>query len=168
MSPHLILATERVRRREQKQRPEPKASRGLRRKQPENLSEAQTAELAVLTQSNLASVKAYPIRLAFQDASRLASVSAARWRLAAWWRWVRLGRKQLEALFVEMEKFAAAVERHRDGILAPWQHRLTKAFRAGWNRVFRAVKRRARGFRSFEYRRPRLYLVAGKLRLPAW
>ena len=35
------------------------------------------------------------------------------------------------------------------------------------NSVFSAVKRRARGSRSFEYLRTILYLVAGKLRLPA-
>jgi transposase len=37
----------------------------------------------------------------------------------------------------------------------------------GLNSVFSAVKRRARGFRSFEYLRTPFYLVAGKLRLPA-
>jgi transposase len=88
---NLILAAEKVRRREQKQRPELKDSRWLLRKNPENLSEEQTAELAVLTQSNLASVKAYQMRLAFQDAYRLEHAGAARRRLEAWRRWVRLG-----------------------------------------------------------------------------
>jgi transposase len=164
---NLILATEKVRRREQKQRPELKDSRWLLRKNPENLSEEQTADLAVLTQSNLASVKAYQMRLAFQDAYRLENASAARRRLEAWCRWVRLGRKKFGALFVEMEKFAESVERHWDGILAHWKHGLTNAFMEGLNSVFSAVKRRARGFRSFEYLRTMLYLVAGKLRLPA-
>jgi transposase len=164
---NLILATEKVRRREQKQRPELKDSRWLLRKNPENLSEEQTDELAVLTQSNLASVKAYQMRLAFQDAYRLESMSAARRRLEAWCRWVRLGRKRFGALFVEMEKFAESVERHLDGILAHWKHGVTNAFMEGLNSVFSAVKRRARGFRSFVYLRTMLYLVAGKLRLPA-
>jgi transposase len=164
---NLILATEKVRRREQKQRPELKDSRWLLRKNPENLSEDQTAELAVLTQSNLGSVKAYQMRLAFQDAYRLESLSAARRRLEAWCRWVRLGRKKFGALFVEMEKFAESVERHLAGILAHWKHGLTNAFMEGLNSVFSAVKRRARGFRSFVYLRAMLYLVAGKLRLPA-
>ena len=164
---NLILATEKVRRREQKQRPELKDSRWLRRKNPENLSEEQTAELAVLTQSNLASVKAYQMRLAFQDAYRLDSAGAARRRRLAWGRWVRRGRQKLGALFGEMEKFAESVERHWGGILAHWKHGLTNAFLEGLNSVFSAVKRRARGFRSFEYLRTMLYLVAGKLRLPA-
>ncbi len=66
-----------------------------------------------------------------------------------------------------MEKFADSAARHWAGILAPWQHGVTNAFREGLNRVFRAVKRQARGFRSFVYLRTMLYLVAGKLRLPA-
>lgn len=164
---NLIRATEKVRRREQKQRPELKGSRWLLRKNPENLNEEQTAELAVLTQSNLASVKAYQMRLAFQDAYRLESASQARRRLEAWCRWVRRGRQKFGALFVEMEKFAESVERHLEGLLAHWKHRLTNAFMEGLNSVFSAVKRRARGFRSFIYLRTMLYLVAGKLRLPA-
>lgn len=55
---NLILATERVRRREQRLRPELKGSRWLLRKNPDNLSAEQAVELVVLTQSNLASVKA--------------------------------------------------------------------------------------------------------------
>jgi transposase len=79
------------------------------RKNPENLSEEQTAELAVLTRSNLASVKAYQMRL------------------AAWCRWVRLGRKEFGTLFATMEKFAESAERHLDGILAHWKHGVTNA-----------------------------------------
>jgi len=154
-------------RREQQQRPELKDARWLLRKNPENLSEEQTAELAVLTQSHLASVKAYQMRLAFQGAYRLPSASAAGRRLEAWCRWVRLGRKKFWVLFVEMEKFAISVERHLPGLPAHWRHGLTNAFREGLNSVFSAVKRRARGFRSFAYLRTMLYLVAGKLRLPA-
>ena len=77
-----------------------------------------------------------------------------------------MGRQKFGALFTEMEKFAASVERHLDGILAHWRHGLTHAFMEGLNSVFSAVKRRSRGFRSFVYLRTMLYFVAGKLRLP--
>jgi transposase len=148
---NLIGATERARRREQKQRPELKDARWRLRQNLEHLREEQTAELAGLTQSHLASVKAFQMRLAFQDADRLERAGAARRRREAWCRWGRLGRKKFGALFVEMVKFAESVQRHLEGL----------------NSVFSAVQRRARGFRSFEYLRPMLYLVAGKLRLPA-
>lgn len=164
---NLIGATEKVRRREQKQRPELKESRWLFRKNPQNLSEEQQAELTVLTQSNLATVKAYQMRLAFQDAYRLESANAAERRLRAWCRWVRMGERKFGALFAQMVKFAESVEKHMAGILAHWKHRITNAFLEGLNSVFSAVKRRSRGFRSFEYLQTMLYFIAGKLRLPA-
>jgi len=164
---NLILATERVRRHEQKQHPSLKGSRWLWRKNPENLNEDQTAELAVLKQSNLATVKAYQMRLAFQDAYRLEGVAAARRRLRAWCRWVHGAARRFGGLWTAMVKFADSVEQHIEGIVAHWRNRLTTAFLEGLNSVFSAVKRRARGFRTFEYLRTMLYLVAGKLRLPA-
>jgi len=164
---NLILATEKVRRREQRERPELKESRWLFRKNPQNLNEEQQAELAVLTQTNLATVKAYQMRLAFQDAYRLESVSAAKRRLQAWCRWVRMGERKFGAVFDQMVKFAESVEKHLAGILGHWKHRITNAFMEGLNSVFSAVKRRSRGFRSFVYLRTMLYFVAGKLRLPA-
>jgi len=106
-------------------------------------------------------------RLAFQEAYRLPHASAVRRRLEAWCRWGRQGRKKLGTLFVEMEKFADPAARPWAGIPAQWQHGVTNAFKEELNRVFRAVKRRARGFRSFVYLRTMLYWVAGKLRLPA-
>lgn len=87
--------------------------------------------------------------------------------LLAWCRWVRQGHRQFGALFEAMVKFAASGERPLEGILAHWKHGLTNAFLEGLNTVFSAVKRRALGFRTFEYLRTKLYLVAGKLRHPA-
>jgi transposase len=81
---NLITATERVRRREQKIRPALKESRWTFRKNPENLNEDQRAEPETLTQSNLATVKAYQMRLAFQDAYQLQTLQQARRRLQAW------------------------------------------------------------------------------------
>jgi transposase len=165
---NLITATERVRRREQKLRPELKESRWTFRKNPENLNEDQRSELETLTKSNLATVKAYQMRLAFQDTYQLTTVEQAKSRLKAWCRWVRMGSKRFGALFTEMEKFAGSVEKHMAGILAHWKHRITNAFMEGLNSVFSAVKRRSRGFRSMEYLTTMLYFVAGKLRLPAF
>jgi hypothetical protein len=57
-------------------------------------------------------------------------------------------------------------ERHLSGILAHWKWRLTNAFMEGFNNVFSATRRRARGYRSSVYLITILYLVAGDLRLP--
>lgn len=59
------------------------------------------------------------------------------------------------------------VLRHLEGIMAHWQHHLTNAYMEGLNSVFSATKRKARGYRTVEYLLSMLYLVAGKLKLPA-
>jgi len=65
-----------------------------------------------------------------------------------------------------MLKVAPLVQNHLAGILAHWKWGLTHAFMEELNRVFSAVKRKARGYRSTVYLITMLYLVAGKLRLP--
>jgi len=65
-----------------------------------------------------------------------------------------------------MLKVAPLVQNHLAGILAHWKWGLTHAFMEELNRVFSAVKRKARGYRSTVYLIPMLYVVAGKLRLP--
>lgn len=81
-------------------------------------------------------------------------------------RWGRLGRMKFGALFVEMEEFAEPVERHLAGILTRGKQSLAQRFKEEFNSVFSVVKRRARGFRSFEYLRTRLDRTASKLGLP--
>jgi hypothetical protein len=98
---------------------------------PEKLSEDQNAKLETLNQSNLAPVKTYQMHLAFQDAYQLTTVDHAKSRLKACFRWVRLGSKRLGALFTEMEKFAASLEKPMVGILTHWNHRITNAFMKG-------------------------------------
>jgi len=65
-----------------------------------------------------------------------------------------------------MRQAAEMVERHLEGILAHWQHRLTTAFLEGLNSLLSATKRKARGYRSSEYQTAMLYFVAGKLEIP--
>jgi len=57
VAPSAVAATEGVRRREQRTRPELKGARWAFRKNPGNLSEEQRAELEVLTKANLATEK---------------------------------------------------------------------------------------------------------------
>ncbi|HNR71621.1 MAG TPA: transposase [Verrucomicrobiota bacterium] len=65
-----------------------------------------------------------------------------------------------------MLKVAPLVQNHLAGILAHWKWGLTHAFMEELNRVFSAVKRKARGYRSTVCLIPMHYVVAGKLRLP--
>ena len=142
-------------------------SQWLWRKNPENLTESEQARLATLKNKQLATAKAYPMRLVLQDICRTPEAGAARRRFQVWCRWVRwVARFYKASLFGSMVKLAHMIERHLAGILAHWKWGLTNAFLEGLNSVFSATKRKARGYRSTTHLITMLYFTAGKLRLP--
>jgi transposase len=141
-------------------------SQWLWRKNPENLTDEQEERLAKIDK-NLATAKAYHIRLVLQDIYRSADATTARHRFKVWFRWVRwTARFYKDGLFASMLKLANTVLSHLDGILAHWKSGITNAFMEGLNSVFSGTKRKARGYRSPVYLITMLYLTAGKLRLP--
>jgi transposase len=142
-------------------------SQWLWRKNPENLSEKESARLAGIDQKSLRTAKAYQMRLVLQDIYRSPTATVAQQRFRVWCRWVRwVARQQPKNLLRSMVKVAALVEKHLAGILAHWKWGVTNAFMEGLNSVFSATKRKARGYRSTTHLITMLYLVAGKLRLP--
>ena len=142
-------------------------SQWLWRKNPENLTESEQARLATLKNKQLATAKAYPMRLVLQDIYRSVSAPVARRRFRVWCRWVRwAARHQPRNLLRSMVKVAGLVEQHLTGILAHWKWGVTNAFLEGLNSVFSATKRKARGYRSTTHLITMLYFTAGKLRLP--
>jgi len=141
-------------------------SQWLWRKNPENLTDEQEERLAKIDK-NLATAKAYQMRLVLQDIYRSADVTTARHRFKVWCRWVRwVARFYKDGLFTSMLKLANTVKSHLAGILAHWKWGLTNAFMEGLNSVFSGTKRKARGYRSSVYLITMLYFTAGKLRLP--
>jgi transposase len=142
-------------------------SQWLWRKNKENLTEEQKERLAKIEHKNLATAKAYQMRLVLQDIYRSAYAGIAQKRFRVWCRWVRwAARSYKDALFGSMIILANTIEKHLTGILAHWKWGLTNAFMEGLNSVFSATKRKARGYRSTEYLIAILYFTAGKLRLP--
>jgi len=142
-------------------------SQWLWRKNPANLTQKERARWAEIEHKNLATAKAYQMRLVLQDIYRSADVASARGRLKVWLRWVRwVARFYQGRLFASMVKLARMIENHLAGILAHWKGHLTNAFMEGLNSVFSATKRKARGYRSTTHLIAMLYFTAGKLRLP--
>lgn len=142
-------------------------SQWLWRKNPENLTEKEQAQMAQIDQKNLRTAKAYQMRLVLQDIYRSVNATEARQRFRVWCRWVRwVAGRQPKNLMRSMVKVATLVEEHLAGILAHWKWGVTNAFMEGLNSVFSATKRKARGYRSPVHLIAILYFVAGKLRLP--
>jgi transposase len=169
---HANQAVDEVRRTENRlsrtgEKPQLRKTQWIWRKNPENLTEKERARLEKLDQENLATAKAYQMRLCLQDIYRMEHVQQAKARFLAWCRWVRwTAKKHPSLLFASMVKVAQMIQNHLSGILAHWKWRLTNAFMEGLNSVFQATKRKARGYRSSEYLITMLYFIAGKLRLP--
>jgi transposase len=142
-------------------------SQWIWRKNPENLTEKQQAHLSRIKDKNLATAKAYQMRLVLQDIYRSADAQTARQRFRVWCRWVGwVARFFKGSIFESMLRLRRMVLDHIKGILAHWKWHLTNAFMEGLNSVFSATKRKARGYRSSVYLITMLYFIAGKLRLP--
>jgi transposase len=153
-------AVDQVRRAERKEAPELSRTRYLWLKNASNLSRSQQRHLdqLLLGQSHLRTVKAYQMKLAFQDFWELSASEAGRF-LDAWCSWARgseLG---------PMARFAQTVEQHRQGILRWFQTRISNGLLEGLSSLVQAAKARARGYRSTHNLIAILYLMHGKLPL---
>lgn len=144
---------------------EMKKSRYIWLKNPENLSEKQTQKLESLSKLNLQTARAYQMRLNLQEIYRLPDSLRAHQRLKAWIRWTRMASRK-NPLLAPMARVGRTLDKHRDGILAHWDDHATNAFMEGLMSVFSATKRKARGYRSFEYLRTMLYFTSSNLNIP--
>ena len=155
-------AVDEVRRAEAKERPELKRSRYLWLKNRRNLSAGQQASLGSLTRLNLKTVRAYQMRLAFQDMYAEPSRWWAEGFLDRWLSWAM--RCRLEP----MKAAARTIKQHKEGILRWFNSRIANGLIEGINSLVQAAKAKARGYRSIRNLKAIVYILAGKLemRLP--
>jgi transposase len=118
--------------------------------------------LDTLAATNLKTARAWRMRLAFQEVYAQPSRAWAELFLDKWIGWAK--RSRLEP----MKAVARTVEKHRDGILAFFDSRITNGLIEGINSLVQAAKAKARGYRNSHTLRRMTYLIAGKLdlRLP--
>ena len=152
-------AVEKVRRTEQKERPELKRSRWLWLWNPERLSPAQRQRLDELLDPSriaLATARAYQLKLSFQEFWNLPP-ALARQHLE---RWCALAE---QSGLAPMATVAATIRAHATGILR-WLHsRISNGMLEAMNSLVQAAKVRARGYRTTENFITMAYLVCGKL-----
>ncbi len=152
-------AVERVRRAEQKERPDLKRTRWLWLWNPERLKPHQRLRLDALldpAQVALDTARAYRLKLSFQEFWDLPPTLAERWLD----RWCADAE---ESGLAPMAKVAGTVRRHRTGILR-WLHsRISNGMLEAMNSLVQAAKVRARGCRTTENFITMAHLVCGKL-----
>jgi transposase len=150
-------AVDKVRRSEQKSRPELKNTRYIWLKNTTNLTGFQADTLDDLSQSNLKTARAYRIRLAFQELYSQPSGEDAEAYLKKWYFWATHSR------LPPIIEAAKTVKRHWDGILRWFETTIANGFMEAINSLVQAAK--ARGYRSTRNLKAIIYLIAGKLEI---
>jgi transposase len=155
-------AVDEVRRTEVKARPELRGTRYVWTKNEPNLTARQSSILDALASTNLKTARAWRMRLAFQDIYAQPTRGWGELFFDKWIGWAK--RSRLEP----MKAVARTMEKHREGILAWFDSRISNGLIEGINSVVQAAKTKAHGYRNSETLKAVTYLVAGKLdlRLP--
>ena len=152
-------AVDDVRRAEVKARPELRGTRYVWTKNEPNLTAKQSTVLDTLASTNLKTARAWRMRLAFQDIYAQPTRGWGELFFDKWIGWAR--RSRLEP----MKAVARTMEKHREGILAWFESRISNGLIEGINSVVQAAKTKAHGYRNSETLKAVTYLVAGKLHL---
>lgn len=151
-------ALDKVRRQEQTSQPELKNSRYVWLKNQENLTDKQEAKFSKLKDMDLATGRAYRMKLSLQKMwGRSAIISD--FYFDEWYNWAI--RSQLEPMI----KLAKSLKRHKVGILRWFHTRMTNGLLEGINGLVQAAKRKARGYRTTENFIAMIYATVNKLDL---
>lgn len=151
-------AVDQVRREEQKDCKELEKSRFLWLKNPERLRGDQRDRLESLSQQNLKTARAWRIRLSLRGFWDQPEDEAEDY-LKRWYFWATHSRLE------PIKKAAYTIKNHWDGVLRFVTSRITNGILEGINSKVQLARNRARGYRSVEYFKTMIYLVAGKLNL---
>jgi transposase len=152
-------AVDNVRRAEQKEQPTLKNSRYVWLKNPDNLTKNQRCQLLNLKGLDTKTARAYHLKLALQRLWAFFYPKAAERYLRSWYFWAT------HSKLTPMIEAAKTIKRHWHGILAFIKSRITNGIVEGINSKIKTALKRAYGFKSFDYYRTIIYLVAGKLNL---
>lgn len=156
----LNKAVDETRRSEQMQEKDLKSSRYVWLKNPNNLSKKEQAKLDTFSGKKLKTGRAYRMRLLFQELFTYDEERAIS-SLKKWYFWATHSRLE------PIKAFARTLRKHWNGIVRWFKTRLTNGILEGLNSLVQAAKARARGYRSVEYFKLMIYMVAGKMgRLP--
>jgi transposase len=144
---------------EAKEKPELVGMRYAFLKNPENLTDQQIGQLAPLAgvrRSTRKTVRAYHLRLAFQELFRQPRPKAKAY-LESWCGWA--ARSRIPAMI----EAARTMRRHLAGILRWFTSRISNGLVEAINGLIQSAIARSRGFRSVENLTTMIYLIAGKL-----
>ena len=126
-------------------------------KNPNKLTVNQQETYQELSKLNLKTIRAYQIRLNFQEFFRQANKEAGEVFLKKWYYWAT--HSELEPMI----KAAKTIKRHWSGIINWFESHLSTGLLEGMNSLIQSAKSRARGYRSDRNLVAMCYLIGGKL-----
>jgi len=150
-------AVDEVRRDEVKENSLLKDTRYIWLKNPENLTEKQRDKFTSIKGLDLKTAKAYQIKIALQRLWEYKYCKVAQEYLKSWYNWA------IRSRIHQIKEVAKTIKRHWDGILAFIESRISNGIVEGINSKIKTALKRAYGFKSFEYYKTIIYLIAGKL-----
>jgi transposase len=150
-------AVDKVRREEQGLIPELKKTRYIWLKNPKNLKDREVSvlESLQLKKLNLKTMRAYHIRLNFQELWNQ-TVEDAELFLKKWYFWATHSRLE------PIKEAAYTIKRHWTGILRWFKSKINNGILEAINSLVQAAKARARGYRTTKNLITMIYLIAGK------
>lgn len=151
-------ALDQVLRQEQATQTELKNSRYAWLKNPENLTEKQGSKLAKLKDLDLATGRAYRMKLSLQKMWTKHPILSELY-FDEWHSWAI--RSRLEPMI----KVAKTLKQHKDGILRWFVTKMTNGLLEGINSLVQATKRKARGYRTADNFIAMAYATVNKLDL---
>jgi len=152
-------AVDKVRRSEAVEMKILKGTRYIFLKNQKNLTQKQTAilEQCTLSTMNLKTIRAYNIRMAFQDIYLAKKKEEFIAYLRKWYFWATHSRLD------PIKKVAKTIKRHWDGVINYHQNNINNGILEGLNSVIQAAKSKARGYKTFRNYKNIVYLLTGRL-----
>ena len=135
---------------------------------PKSLTKKQAATVERLSGMNLATTKAYHMRLNLGLTWEAPGAGAAREVLKEWCGWVtkasRPGTDGQPSLLAPMARVAKTIREHARGILNYFRKGMTSGVIEGFNSYVQAARARARGYRNPATFTTMIYLLGGRLK----
>lgn len=147
-----------VRKQEVKIHPILKESKYVLLKNEKNLKSKEKEKLSdiLLSKQNLKSLRAYNIKLAFQEIYKAKDENEFESLLKKWYFWATHSRME------PIIKVAKTIKKHWEGILSWKRSQINNGLLEGLNSLIQAAKRKARGFKTVRNFKIMAYLVTGK------
>jgi transposase len=150
-------AVDQVQREEQKSKPELKGCRYVWLKNPPNLTTNQQVTLGRLKHRKLKTIRAYHLRLNFQEFWTQPAEEAEAF-LRQWFFWATHSRLE------PMRQAASTIKAHWKGVLRWFTSQISTGVLEGITSPVQTAKARARGYRTTRNLITMIYLIAGKLK----